>query len=143
MGRATVSLIIAGKDVDPTAVSAALGVSPTDSHRARDPALRRRLGDRAWQAGSWQITRKNLTIDEVAPEVASLIKLLHNSQERFLALHPDRCLISIGLFDLRGNGELFFLEPEIMRSLADLRLILMVDAYGRTEEDSSGSVKHE
>lgn len=140
MGRATVSLIIAGKNIDPSAVTEALGVSPTDSHRARDPSLRRRLDDRAWQIGLWEVARQNVTIDDIASEVESFIKLLHNARERFVALDPERSLLSIGLFELRGTGEVFCLEPEIMRRLAALGLILMVDAYGGAEEDPASPI---
>ena len=72
MSYATVSLTISGPDVDPDWITMRMGV-PTWRHAAKDPKLRRRLGDNAWQRAMWQISRSDLSIDSIAIEVDDLV----------------------------------------------------------------------
>jgi len=130
MGSATVSLIMGGSDLNPDAVTVALGVAPSNAHRACDPDLRRRYGDAIWRTGMWTLTRRDVAIDDIANVVEELAERFRSRKSALKDLGIQRQIVSIGLFELRGLGETFYLETPIMLRLAELGLTLMIDAYG-------------
>lgn len=130
MGSAVVTLTIVGECLDPDMVTTALGAAPTQSHRACDPSLRRSLGDRLWRSGLWALERKEVPIDDISQTIASLTSIFERGHQQLSKVGGLRYEISVGLFTLRENGEAFELEPSLLRSLAQLGMTLMVDAYG-------------
>lgn len=130
MGSAVVTLTIAGERLDPDMVTSAMGTAPTRSHRACDPLLRRNLGDRLWRNGLWALARKDVPIDDIARTVGELTSVFQRGYQHISTIGGLRYEISIGLFELRGNGEAFGLDPSLLRGLAELGVSLMVDAYG-------------
>ena len=135
MGIATVSLLIGGASLDPQCVTTAIGLSPTESRRARDPSLRRALGDRAWGSGQWSLVRKDVSIDDIAVVVQELADVYQRGGSSLSGSGAEHQHISVGLFDLRGLGEMLHFDPPLLARMATLGLTLVIDAYGSSPED--------
>jgi hypothetical protein len=82
--------------------------------------------------GQWSLTRKDVTIDDVVKVVQEFADVFQRGIDVATGAGAEHQHISIGLFELRGTGELFYIDPPIMQTLASLGLILVIDAYGQS-----------
>lgn len=131
MGYATVSLTLVGERLNPEAVTAIMGLSPTSFHLAHDSSAIRKFGDRAGRLGQWQVSRNDLRVEEVESVVRELADAYVRSCSSLVGI--ERSQLSIGLMNCRSMGESFELSPGLIGLLANAGCALFIDAYGSEE----------
>lgn len=126
-----VSARIAHADLEPDVVSRLLDISPTESHRAREPNVIRATGATAGEftAGQWTFQVQiaggdveqhvNALLDSLAPNLNTLETALPNGYRKD---------ILIGVFIPDGTGG-FALGAECLRRLWSLGFTVDVDIY--------------
>jgi hypothetical protein len=131
MGYATVSLTLVGERLDPEAVTAIMGLSPTSSHLAHDSSAIRKHGDRAGRLGQWHLSRNALRVEDIESVVREFADAYLKTRSSLVGI--ERCQLSIGLMKCRSVGDSFVLSPGLLRLLANADCLLFVDAYGQEE----------
>lgn len=138
MGRASVALVIVQRGLDPERVTEALGVSPTKTQAPADPAIAWRLPENDWRRnGLWRLSREDLLIDDIPDEIERLVQIVEGGHHRLSQLGPVTRRISVGMFKMRGTGESFELDPELLARMARVNLRLFVDAYPHSTDDEA------
>jgi hypothetical protein len=137
MSSATISLLIGGAKLDPDGVTAILGVSPSDTRRACDPALRRRLGDHAWNMGQWCLVRRDILFQNIPVVIEEYCVIFAKGGSEVVKMGAEHQHIAIGLFEPRDVGDAFYLEPTLTKRISDLKITIMIDIYNNPRDVDS------
>ena len=135
--RVRVSLRVSSDQLDPEAISLALGVPPTFAARKGD-RRRTRGGERIQRTGVWYVqlsgAPEEWTLDE---GIAALLDRLPSQQAVWDALaekHKLDVYCGLHLSEWNRGAEL---PPALLRRLADQHLTLLLDIYYEGTEDAA------
>jgi hypothetical protein len=131
-----VTLAVYGDDLDPDAVTALFGCSPTSAHRRGD-----RKGPRSppYRRGAWLLEWRGTASAEPESLTRTLLDKLPVGDAFWTKVHAAYDVqLWFGLF-LRASNRGFDLSPEILARVARLKLPLLFDIYAGDEgEPKSG-----
>ena len=121
----TATFALYGDDLDPPALTALLGVSPTQAHRRGDANGRYA----PFRTGAWLLTVEGKQV-QPADLIADLLQRLPDDPSLWEGLARDhRIEVRLGLF-LEADDRGFDLSPELVMRLARYRAALNMDIYG-------------
>jgi hypothetical protein len=124
-----------GEDLDPEAVSALLGCSPTSSHRRGD---RRSLRSVPYKRGGWFLELRGRAPDCPDELVAKLLSQLPAEEPVWLRL-GERYEVQLRLgIHMRGWNRGFDLSPALVAKAARLHARVGFDIYAYGDEEDSG-----
>lgn len=128
--RAVASLRIAGDDLDPDQVSAALGAVPTHG-QARGQEISLKAGrTRIAQFGQWRLHATETEPEDLDGQVAELLGQLTNDLAVWSALgHHYKIDLFCGWF-MGGTNEGVTISAATLRALGERGIALGLDIYG-------------
>jgi hypothetical protein len=130
--RTRVTLAVHGDDLDPDAVTALLGRTPTDAHRRGD-----RKGPRSppYRCGGWFLVLEGTAPEDAESLTRALLEALPADHAIWTKLHAAYELqLWLGLFVKHWNRGLD-LSVELLTRLATLKIPLVFDIYVEVDED--------
>jgi hypothetical protein len=127
-----------GEDLDPDAVSALLGCSPTSSHRRGD-----RRGPRSppYKRGGWFLQRRGKAPEGPEELVAKLLSQLPEDEAVWLKL-DERYEVQVRFgIHMTGWNRGFDLSPDLIAKVARLHARVGFDIYAYGDEEDLGNDK--
>lgn len=137
--RIKLSFRIMGKELDPDAVSAALGLQPAECHRRDDPHLGkggRRYGN--FREGLWMLRSHAPAEADLQAHLTDLLQLLSGRESVLRQFRENglRTDLFVGVFGITDSCG-FSLSPEIIRAVGELGLTIGFDLYPAGEQEMS------
>jgi hypothetical protein len=133
------ALRLYGDDLDPDAVTAALGRAPTRGWRKGD----RRVGPKSGRVviertGGWLLRAEDREPEDLPAQIREVLEQLSEDPAVWAELRT-RCRIDMfcGVFMASGNDGLEF-EPALMHALALRGIKLSLDLYDAEDADAAG-----
>lgn len=134
------TLRMLGDDLDPDAVTAALGCAPARGWRKGEQRVFPKSGRVAIQrTGGWMLQAEDREPEDLPAQIREVLDRLNDDPAVWADLRT-RCRIDMfcGVFMASGNDGLVF-EPDVLHALAVRGIKLSLDIYDADDADDAGN----